>query len=157
MDARSGTKTSDSRITHVNRTQAKRRTDHVSIRGKRNNQRGPDNRKRLTTNANLLCQPCTTVKLGEHDISCRLRTSIQGQIQANLIVEKSKEDPPTISIVMEEEVSGPWTLFTDGSYCVKGSRAMLILISPEGANFAYASRFEFEASNNEAEYKALNH
>ncbi|GKC87318.1 hypothetical protein Tco_1147967 [Tanacetum coccineum] len=72
-----------------------------------------------------------TVEMGEHDISCRLRTSIRGQILADFIVEKSKEDLPITSIVMEE-VSRPWTLFTDGSSCVKGSKATLILTSPEG-------------------------
>nr|GEX38223.1 reverse transcriptase domain-containing protein [Tanacetum cinerariifolium] len=49
----------------------------------------------------------------------------------------------------------PWTLFTDGSSCVDGSGAGLILISPEGVEFTYALRFQFTASNNEAEYEAL--
>nr|GEX58196.1 reverse transcriptase domain-containing protein [Tanacetum cinerariifolium] len=49
----------------------------------------------------------------------------------------------------------PWTLFTDGSSCVDGSGAGLILTSPEGVEFTYAMRFQFTASNNEAEYEAL--
>ncbi|GJR70156.1 reverse transcriptase domain-containing protein [Tanacetum coccineum] len=49
----------------------------------------------------------------------------------------------------------PWTLFTDGSSCVDGSGAGLILTNPEGAEFTYAMRFRFEATNNEAEYEAL--
>nr|GEW76114.1 reverse transcriptase domain-containing protein [Tanacetum cinerariifolium] len=49
----------------------------------------------------------------------------------------------------------PWTLFTDGSSCVDGSGAGLILTSPEGTKFTYALRFQFAASNNEAEYEAL--
>nr|GEW34634.1 reverse transcriptase domain-containing protein [Tanacetum cinerariifolium] len=49
----------------------------------------------------------------------------------------------------------PWTLFTDGSSCVDGSDAWLILTSPEGVEFTYALRFQFTASNNEAEYEAL--
>nr|GEY45958.1 reverse transcriptase domain-containing protein [Tanacetum cinerariifolium] len=48
----------------------------------------------------------------------------------------------------------PWTLFTDGSSCVDGSGARLILTSPEGVEFTYALRFQFTASNNEAEYEA---
>ncbi|GKF74357.1 reverse transcriptase domain-containing protein, partial [Tanacetum coccineum] len=48
-----------------------------------------------------------------------------------------------------------WTLFTDGSSCVDGSGAGLILTNPEGAEFTYAMRFRFEATNNEAEYEAL--
>nr|GEY35767.1 reverse transcriptase domain-containing protein [Tanacetum cinerariifolium] len=49
----------------------------------------------------------------------------------------------------------PWTLFTDGSSCVDGSGAGLILTNPEGIEFTYALRFQFAASNNEAEYEAL--
>nr|GEW51649.1 reverse transcriptase domain-containing protein [Tanacetum cinerariifolium] len=47
------------------------------------------------------------------------------------------------------------TLFTDGSSCVDGSGAGLILINPEGVEFTYALRFHFTPSNNEAEYEAL--
>ncbi|GJZ82850.1 reverse transcriptase domain-containing protein [Tanacetum coccineum] len=49
----------------------------------------------------------------------------------------------------------PWILFTDGSSCVDGSGAGLILTNPEGMEFTYALRFEFTATNNEAEYEAL--
>nr|GEV58125.1 reverse transcriptase domain-containing protein [Tanacetum cinerariifolium] len=47
------------------------------------------------------------------------------------------------------------TLFIDGSSCVDGSGARLILTNPEGVEFTYALRFQFAASNNEAEYEAL--
>ncbi|GJX28809.1 reverse transcriptase domain-containing protein [Tanacetum coccineum] len=47
------------------------------------------------------------------------------------------------------------TLFTDGSSCIDGLGAGLILTSPDGAEFTYALRFQFTASNNEAEYEAL--
>ncbi|GJU87036.1 reverse transcriptase domain-containing protein [Tanacetum coccineum] len=46
-------------------------------------------------------------------------------------------------------------MFTDGSSCVDGSGAGLILTSPKGRKFTYALRFQFTASNNEAEYEAL--
>nr|GEZ51875.1 reverse transcriptase domain-containing protein [Tanacetum cinerariifolium] len=49
----------------------------------------------------------------------------------------------------------PWTLFTDGSSCVDGSGAGLILTNPDRVEFTYALRFQFAASNNEAEYEAL--
>ncbi|GJW96227.1 reverse transcriptase domain-containing protein [Tanacetum coccineum] len=54
-----------------------------------------------------------------------------------------------------EVLPEPWTLFTDGSSCVDGSGAGLILTNPEGTEFTYAMRFRFEAINNEAEYEAL--
>nr|GEY30873.1 reverse transcriptase domain-containing protein [Tanacetum cinerariifolium] len=46
-------------------------------------------------------------------------------------------------------------LFTDGSSCVDGSGAGLILTNPEGVEFTYTLRFQFAAFNNEAEYEAL--
>nr|GEX08848.1 reverse transcriptase domain-containing protein [Tanacetum cinerariifolium] len=47
---------------------------------------------------------------------------------------------------------GQWT---DGLSCVDGSGVGLILTNPEGIEFTYALRFQFAASNNEAEYEAL--
>nr|GEY11267.1 hypothetical protein [Tanacetum cinerariifolium] len=50
------------------------------------------------------------------------------------------------------------TLYTcrgHGSSCVGGSGAGLILTNPERVEFTYALRFQFVASNNEAEYEAL--
>ncbi|GJU05222.1 reverse transcriptase domain-containing protein [Tanacetum coccineum] len=96
-----------------------------------------------------------TVELGEHDISYRPRISIRGQILAYFITKKLEEGSPTMETVVVEEVSEPWILFTDGSSCLEGSRARLILTSPDGTKFTYALRFEFEASNNDAEYEAL--
>ncbi|GJU00098.1 reverse transcriptase domain-containing protein [Tanacetum coccineum] len=45
--------------------------------------------------------------------------------------------------------------FPHGSSCVDGFGVGLILTSPEGTEFTYALRFQFTASNNEAEYEAL--
>ncbi|GJT60843.1 hypothetical protein Tco_1004376 [Tanacetum coccineum] len=50
----------------------------------------------------------------------------------------------------KEELLDPWTLFTDGSSCIDGSRAGLILTNLEGAEFTYALRFRFDTTNNEA-------
>ncbi|GJU49358.1 reverse transcriptase domain-containing protein [Tanacetum coccineum] len=46
-------------------------------------------------------------------------------------------------------------MFTDGSSCVEGCGAGVILTDLEGAEFTYALRFQFEATNNEAEYEAF--
>ncbi|GJZ97546.1 reverse transcriptase domain-containing protein, partial [Tanacetum coccineum] len=94
-----------------------------------------------------------SVMLGEHNITYRPRTSVKGQILADFLIEKSEENLPDTSVV--ETLSEPWTLFTEGSSCVDGSGAGLILTSPEGTEFTYALRFRFTTSNNEAEYKAL--
>ncbi|GJV07426.1 reverse transcriptase domain-containing protein [Tanacetum coccineum] len=88
-------------------------------------------------------------------ISYRPRKSIHGQILANFIAEKPNEEDPPVRVQTEEAVPRPWTLFTDGSSCLEGPGAGLILTSPEGEEFTYALRFEFDASNNEVEDEAL--
>nr|GEV38541.1 reverse transcriptase domain-containing protein [Tanacetum cinerariifolium] len=88
-------------------------------------------------------------------ITYMTRTSIRGQILANFIVEKPDEEEPSMEVRAKEAILEPWTLFTDGSSCLEGSGAGLILTSPEGEEFTYALRFEFNVSNNEAKYKAL--
>jgi ribonuclease HI len=94
-----------------------------------------------------------SVLLSEHNISYRPRTAIKGQILADIIIEKPYTDtPPSKSKVTQQE---PWVIFTDGSSCVDGSGAGLILTSPDGTEFTYALRFEFSSTNNEAEYEAL--
>ncbi|GJU73950.1 reverse transcriptase domain-containing protein [Tanacetum coccineum] len=94
-----------------------------------------------------------SVMLGEHNITYRPRTSVKGDILVDFLVEKPDENPPNTPVVMTP--LEPWTLFTDGSSCVDRLGAGLILTSPEGTKFTYALRFQFTASNNEAEYEAL--
>ncbi|GJR07799.1 reverse transcriptase domain-containing protein [Tanacetum coccineum] len=77
----------------------------------------------------------------------------EGQILADFLVEKPEEASTNMS--EKEAPQEPWTLFTDVSLCIDGLGAGLILTSPEGAEFTYALRFQFTASNNEAEYEAL--
>ena len=48
-----------------------------------------------------------------------------------------------------------WTLYVDGSSTQNGCGAGIICQSPEGDVYEYAMRFQFQASNNEAEYEAL--
>ncbi|GKE68703.1 reverse transcriptase domain-containing protein, partial [Tanacetum coccineum] len=94
-------------------------------------------------------------ELEGYDIQYRPRISIKGQILADFIMERPKEESPDELMTEPEELPEPWTLFTDGSSCIDGSGAGLILTNPEGVEFTYAMRFRFEATNNEAKYKAL--
>nr|GEX75095.1 reverse transcriptase domain-containing protein [Tanacetum cinerariifolium] len=96
-----------------------------------------------------------SIKLGEYAIHYRPRVSIKGQILTDFIVEHPKEDFSDTPMDVEEELLEPWILFINGSSYMDGSRAGLILTNPEGAEFTYALRFKFEATNNEAEYEAL--
>nr|XP_043615952.1 uncharacterized protein LOC122587853 [Erigeron canadensis] len=85
------------------------------------------------------------IELGEHEISFHPRTSIKGQILADFLEVQATQ----------EEENPKWTLFTDGASNQEGSGAGLLLIDPEEREYTYALRFNFPASNNEAEYEAL--
>nr|GEV81025.1 reverse transcriptase domain-containing protein [Tanacetum cinerariifolium] len=94
-----------------------------------------------------------SIMLEEHNITYRPRTSVKGQILADFLIKMPDENPQAAPVA--ETQQEPWTLFTDGSSCVDGSGAGLILTNPEGIEFTYALRFQSAASNNEAEYEAL--
>ncbi|GKD25258.1 reverse transcriptase domain-containing protein [Tanacetum coccineum] len=94
-----------------------------------------------------------SIMLGEHNITYRPWTSVKGQILADFHVEKPEEASSDTS--EKKAPQEPWTLFTDSLSCIDGLGAGLILTSPDGAEFTYALRFQFTASNNEAEYEAL--
>nr|GEZ80172.1 putative reverse transcriptase domain-containing protein [Tanacetum cinerariifolium] len=94
-------------------------------------------------------------ELGEHDIQYRPRTLVKGQILMDFIVERLEDGAPDTPIEDREELPDPWILFTNGSSCVDGSGAGLIITNPEGIEFTYALWFRFNAANNEAEYEAL--
>nr|GEX71376.1 reverse transcriptase domain-containing protein [Tanacetum cinerariifolium] len=95
------------------------------------------------------------IELGEYAIHYKPRLFVKGQILADFIVERPEENDPDTATEVKEELSEQWILFTDASSCVDGFGAGLILTNPEGAEFTYALRFRFEATNNEAEYEAL--
>nr|GEX12239.1 hypothetical protein [Tanacetum cinerariifolium] len=90
---------------------------------------------------------------GEHNITYRPRTLVKGQVLADFLTKMPDENPPAAPVV--ETQQEPWTLFMDGSSCVDGSDAGLILTSPKGTKFNYTLRFQFAAFNNEAECEAI--
>ncbi|GJT42110.1 reverse transcriptase domain-containing protein [Tanacetum coccineum] len=94
-------------------------------------------------------------ELEDHDIYYRPRTSVKGQILADFIVERPNDDLLDTLMEDKEELPDPWILFTDGSSCIDGSGADLIITNPKGMEFTYALRFRFNTTNNEAEYEAL--
>ncbi|XP_071699734.1 uncharacterized protein [Rutidosis leptorrhynchoides] len=48
-----------------------------------------------------------------------------------------------------------WDLFTDGASCAEGAGAGFVLASLSGEEHTYALRFNFDVTNNEAEYEAI--
>ncbi|GKD53663.1 reverse transcriptase domain-containing protein [Tanacetum coccineum] len=96
-----------------------------------------------------------SIQLGEFGIHYRPRVSVKGQVLADFIIERPEEEGQDDSAKEEEPLLAQWTLFTDGSSYVDGCGARVILTDPEGVEFTYALRFQFDATNNEAEYEAL--
>nr|GEU98339.1 reverse transcriptase domain-containing protein [Tanacetum cinerariifolium] len=62
----------------------------------------------------------------------RPSTSVKGKILADFLIEMPGDvlQAAPAAVIQEE----PWTLFTDGSSCMDGSGAGLILTNPEGVN-----------------------
>ena len=103
--------------------------------------------------------------LGAFDIKYMPRTTIKGQVLAELVakfVEPSlKEEEGTQS--MDEKsigaisLQGPtcWKVYIEGAANQRGSGVRLILVSPERITIEKSLRLGFSAMSNEAEYEAL--
>ncbi|GAV90526.1 RVT_3 domain-containing protein, partial [Cephalotus follicularis] len=94
-----------------------------------------------------------SVKLGEYDIKFEARPSIKSQVLADFVADNTptecmEEDP-------SESERDVWKLSVDGSSCITGCGAGLILTSLSGWTLEYALRFRFKAINNGAEWEAL--
>ncbi|KAI5350779.1 hypothetical protein L3X38_003670 [Prunus dulcis] len=112
------------------------------------------------------------IELGEFDIHYKPRPAMRGQAVADFLSEftepqasaatqhitesnppLSQDQTPTKNTL---DLTQPlWTLFVDGSSNAQGCGAGLVLVSPDKVALEYALRFNFQASNNEAEYEAL--
>ncbi|KAL0449498.1 UNVERIFIED_CONTAM: hypothetical protein Slati_1506200 [Sesamum latifolium] len=89
------------------------------------------------------------VELSENDISYLPRTTIKAQALADFISELA-------GISMEDASKDQkWLLHVDGSSTTQGSGAGIVITSPQGGDLEFTVKFDFKASNNEAEYEAL--
>ena len=92
------------------------------------------------------------IELSQFDIAYAPRRAIQGQVLADFIAEFTvPEDLPETS----ESPEYIWKLYTDGASNDRCSGAGVVLETPEGRSICYALKFDFRATNNEAEYEAL--
>ncbi|GKV25870.1 hypothetical protein SLEP1_g35251 [Rubroshorea leprosula] len=89
------------------------------------------------------------VELGEFEITFQQRSAIQAQALADFIVECT----PCLSTSHPEP--NEWTLYVDGASSSKGLGAGALLIGPEGYRSEHSLKFNFDATNNMAEYEAL--
>jgi len=88
-----------------------------------------------------------SVELSEFDIAFEPRGAIKAQVLADFLVEMTAKKGS-----ME---AAKWILSVDGSSNLKGSGAGVALEGPDGVLIEQSLRFEFKASNNQAEYEAL--
>ncbi|XP_021715276.1 uncharacterized protein LOC110683243 [Chenopodium quinoa] len=82
------------------------------------------------------------------DIMFEPRKAIKGQAFADFLAEMTRPD-------LQSAGDQIWKVFVDGSATTTRCGAGFICQFPEGDKFEYALRFQFKASNNEAEYEAL--
>ena len=90
------------------------------------------------------------IELSEFDIRYKPRTAMKGQILADFIMEFTLAKPTETAQLVSDLLL--WRLSVDGAANAHRSGAGLILTSPDGIDMEYALIFEFQASNNEAEY-----
>ncbi|GKV48213.1 hypothetical protein SLEP1_g55039 [Rubroshorea leprosula] len=83
------------------------------------------------------------------DRSCKSWSAPEAQALVDFIVECT----PCHSNPNPEPSN--WILYVDGASSSKGSRASAFLIGPEGYRSEHALKFNFDATNNMAEYEAL--
>ena len=103
--------------------------------------------------------------LGAFDIKYMPRTSIKGQVLADLVAEFTEPpieelesarnmDEKLVSMISQYRLPA-WEVYVDGASNKKGSGIGLVLISPEKIIIEKSLRLDFSATNNEAEYEAL--
>ena len=102
--------------------------------------------------------------LGAFDIKYMPRTSIKGQVLADLVAEfaecpeemegeNQKLDERSIGMI-SVQCPMPWELYIDEAANQRGSGVGLVLVSPEKIIIEKSLRLSFSATNNEAEYEA---
>ena len=103
--------------------------------------------------------------LGAFDIKYMPRTSIKGQVLADLMAEfaecpeemegeNQKLDERSIDMI-SVQCPMPWELYIDGAANQRGSGVGLVLVSPEKTTIEKSLKLSFSATNNEVEYEAL--
>ncbi|KAL0433907.1 UNVERIFIED_CONTAM: hypothetical protein Slati_2725000 [Sesamum latifolium] len=90
-----------------------------------------------------------TVELSEYDISYLPRTTIQAQALSDFV---SKMAGISLKGTSQTE---KWLLHVDGSSTAQGSGAGIVITSSQGEDLEFVVKFDFKASNNEAEYEGL--
>ncbi|KAK1577423.1 hypothetical protein Q3G72_021637 [Acer saccharum] len=96
------------------------------------------------------------VELSEFDIKYTPKEAIKGQAMSDFKAEFTEPDAEVRRIMEDEQASEfQWKLHVDGSSNTHGSEAGIVITTPEGDTVECAVRFDFKATNNQAEYETL--
>ncbi|KAK1563327.1 hypothetical protein Q3G72_026076 [Acer saccharum] len=96
------------------------------------------------------------VELSEFDIRYTPKAAVKGQTVSDFIEEFTEPDVEVRRMMEGEQVSKlQWKLHVDGSSNTHGSGVGIVVTTSEGDAVECAMRFDFKATNNQAEYKAL--
>lgn len=91
-------------------------------------------------------------RLGAFDIRYKPRSSVKGQVLADIVVEFSPKNQGEMVCQLECRL---WKMHVDSAFNAMGANAGIVIITSEGIRLEHSFKLGFKASNNEAEYKAL--
>ncbi|KAK0574486.1 hypothetical protein LWI29_024390 [Acer saccharum] len=96
------------------------------------------------------------IELSEFDVEYLPRTAIKAQAVADFVEEFTEPSIEVARMMVEQNKKiFKWQLRVDGSSNTHGSGAEVVVSTPEGDLVECALRFDFKATNNQAEYEAL--
>ena len=97
------------------------------------------------------------MELSEFDITYRPRGAVKAQALGNFVVNctEPNEGVHKEQSAEQERPNGVWLIMVDGSHSEKGSGTGVVIRSLEGAEVSYTVKFEFQLTNNQAEYGAF--
>jgi hypothetical protein len=89
-------------------------------------------------------------ELSPFDLHFVARTAVKSQVLADFVAEWTPALAPE-----PEPVEQPWVMHSDGSWSHKGAGIAAVLTSPSGVPIQYATRLQFDITNNATEYEAI--
>ncbi|KAK0573961.1 hypothetical protein LWI29_016278 [Acer saccharum] len=96
------------------------------------------------------------IELSEFDVEYLPRTAIKAQAVADFVAEFTEPSIEVARMMVEQNKKiFKWQLRVDSSSNMHGSGARVVVSTPKGDSVECALRFDFKATNNQAEYEAL--
>ncbi|KAK0593220.1 hypothetical protein LWI29_033155 [Acer saccharum] len=88
------------------------------------------------------------VELSEFDIKYTPKAAIKGQTVSDFVAKFTEPNVKVRRMMEGEQISNfQWKLHVDGSSNAHGSRARIVISTPEGDAMKCAMRFDFKATN----------